>query len=552
MTELDHTQLLQKLQQALPQQPELLRALIKELSDKEEMFERLEDVVAEKTELAERLSQAEQGLQSAGSQSEELERLRKDFRELKTERARLAEEVQLRQGGGVSSAGGDEMRAELEKLRQTRDELEQDLIVRDDILGQLREDFQKIGGGSDDVEQLRVERDNYAEQLTLALSQLEEVASKDRTVQRLDQMTKLCDDLESQMQQKATESQHLLSRAQEAEERCKEFERGRSETADEEQPPNTLGVLIAGALIGIAIFVGYNHFKQPVRQTKRPISGVAVVHQAPVGAALLEKVVLARLTLQQMSTSSALERVARKDEQDVGRLREAVDLALDGEDTYRRLLAYLALGRFQEALGTVEVLEREQKRMRALLDYFRGRASFFVGRSRDASIYLRLSLEKDNDLADAWRALGDVYSLSEQTEDALRCYREAIRAQPEDALAYAALGGLFNLKDEPEEAMAAFEKAINIDPKLAEAHYALGLLLQRKEDWGRACESFEEAIVLESDNPRSHYYLSRCYDVLGKKDKSRHHRERARELGYSGPGAGSAAGASDPPGGASQ
>jgi len=536
------TSLLARVRTALAGDEDLARQIIKELSDKDDLLERIEDAVAEKMEMAQRLEAALATSGDSTALTARLQKLESDYRQAVEAKNRFADELQrlkssLPTSGAPSvpvGAVSDEVLRELEQLRQTRSELEQELMMRDEVLAQLRTDMQQGGRPTGDgaYDTLLEEKNNMAEQLTLALSQLEEVTDREGLVAKLDQKTRQASDLDEQLQQTLTENGALRARLSEAEDKAKRFERASQGPGDEQHRHSPVTIWVVGIVLFLAIYLGANRRSAPIATPEPSRSPIAAAAADRVKTEILEDVARHRLFKQRGALPEVVDAVAKDRSLDAGHLREAVEAAVDDDEPYRKALAAVAAGRFDDAL--VELQAEDERRISAqgMLLYLRGRTAFFAGRLADANRLLRQAVERDYTLTDAWRALGDLYVFDERTEDALRCYREALKVDPKDARALAAIGGIYSLNDDLDKAIASYQQAVEIDRSLVEALYALGMVYQRKEDWGRAAQYFEEVILLDPSNARAHWDLARCYDVLGKGDKARQHRSRAEALGF--------------------
>ena len=543
MSDNEQASLADRLRKALAQDETLARKVIRELADKDDLLERVEDAVAEKMDYAQRLEVAEEQLQAISSQTTRLQKLEKDYKEALEAKRAYAEKLQALESsaGDTSSSAGqlggrEEILSELEELRRARRDLEQELQMRDEVLASLRKDLQqgsRTPTGDSDYDALLEEKNNLAEQLTLALSQLEEITDREGLVDKLDQSTRRSLDLEEQLQRVLGENKNLKGRLEESEEKLKQAQQ-RSPSEQEQSQHNPATVWLVGILLIVGIY-GAMKFTSPRGKTPeegRPPSSLVQERPKVVPEGILARLARVRLNRQKISFALLLEKVESDSEFTVDELSDAVFAALDGDDPYRRGLAQIVRGNFAEALTPLEREEEVRKQELGLLYYLRGRAAFLAGRVEEARRFLKIAVERDYTLVAAWRALGDLYVFEDETEEAFRCYGEALGVNPEDALSLIALGGLHSLNDSLDEAVQSYEKAIEADPNLPEAHYELGMLYQRKEDWGKAALSFEETILLQEGNARANWYLGRCYQILGKQDKARKHKERAKALGY--------------------
>jgi tetratricopeptide (TPR) repeat protein len=77
--------------------------------------------------------------------------------------------------------------------------------------------------------------------------------------------------------------------------------------------------------------------------------------------------------------------------------------------------------------------------------------------------------------------------------------------------------------DQDEEAVASFQEALKLDPDLAEAHFRLGLgyqaLGKREEsesEYKKAVESYKKYLADHEDDSEAHYDLGQTYAGLGQ------------------------------------
>jgi len=100
--------------------------------------------------------------------------------------------------------------------------------------------------------------------------------------------------------------------------------------------------------------------------------------------------------------------------------------------------------------------------------------------------------------------LGNSYYLKNQAEDGVKCYREAIRINPDFAEAHGNLGLLLSNLKRFDEAEEEYRGAIRINPDYTEAHYNLGILLSNLKRFDEAEEEYREAIRINQDYAGAH------------------------------------------------
>jgi tetratricopeptide (TPR) repeat protein len=83
-----------------------------------------------------------------------------------------------------------------------------------------------------------------------------------------------------------------------------------------------------------------------------------------------------------------------------------------------------------------------------------------------------------------------------QMDEAIACYKKAIKLEPKNANTYFYLGIVLKAKSQLDEAIACYKKAIEIDPNLAVAHGALGEVLLHLGSYAEAKEALTRALEL--------------------------------------------------------
>ncbi|MGB2864101.1 MAG: tetratricopeptide repeat protein [Sedimentisphaerales bacterium] len=99
--------------------------------------------------------------------------------------------------------------------------------------------------------------------------------------------------------------------------------------------------------------------------------------------------------------------------------------------------------------------------------------------------------------ANVYLPVGNAYYKSENPEEAIQNYKEAIRTNPNDFDAHFGLGGCYSELGNEEEAMKANTEAIRIRPDYAFAHLALGLNYHNLGHYDEAIETYKQAMRLE-------------------------------------------------------
>jgi tetratricopeptide (TPR) repeat protein len=101
------------------------------------------------------------------------------------------------------------------------------------------------------------------------------------------------------------------------------------------------------------------------------------------------------------------------------------------------------------------------------------------------------------DSANAGLLTGQVYRSSDNIEETIQSYKEAIRANPNDFDAYFGLGDCYSALGRNEESLEANKQAVRIRPDYAFAHIAMGLDYYNLGRYQEAIETYNQAIQVD-------------------------------------------------------
>ncbi|MGD1865613.1 MAG: tetratricopeptide repeat protein [Phormidesmis sp.] len=95
---------------------------------------------------------------------------------------------------------------------------------------------------------------------------------------------------------------------------------------------------------------------------------------------------------------------------------------------------------------------------------------------------------------------GDAYREGKKWEEAIACYQEYIRLNPEFSWAYHSLGDCYKNLGLWESAIAAYHKAATLNPGFVWSHYSLAEVLAGAQQLELAAESYQQVLVLDPSN----------------------------------------------------
>jgi tetratricopeptide (TPR) repeat protein len=131
--------------------------------------------------------------------------------------------------------------------------------------------------------------------------------------------------------------------------------------------------------------------------------------------------------------------------------------------------------------------------------------------------------EADNDL-------GKQLEASDQVQEAIRYYKQALRLYPDFADAHNDLGTALAQTGRIGEAIAYYQQALRIRPNYAEAHYNLGIALEQTGNIESAIRHYQQALRIKPDFPEPHNNLGIDLAQAGKIEEAIAHFEQALRI----------------------
>jgi tetratricopeptide (TPR) repeat protein len=97
-------------------------------------------------------------------------------------------------------------------------------------------------------------------------------------------------------------------------------------------------------------------------------------------------------------------------------------------------------------------------------------------------------------LANAWNNLGLLAMREGRTDEATRCFEEALRLSPDHLIALNNLGNAYRVQKNWDAARKAFERSLQISPFDAEANYGLAMVFAQADDSTRTYDYLQRAL----------------------------------------------------------
>ncbi len=117
--------------------------------------------------------------------------------------------------------------------------------------------------------------------------------------------------------------------------------------------------------------------------------------------------------------------------------------------------------------------------------------------------------------AEAWSTLGIIHGTQGQWDQAERCCRKAISADPGFSEAHVNLGVVLEAKGQLDAAIASYQEALLIKPQ-AEIHLNIGIALNTLGKRAEAIGHFRDALRLKPDDAETHLNLGTALEAQGE------------------------------------
>ena len=135
-------------------------------------------------------------------------------------------------------------------------------------------------------------------------------------------------------------------------------------------------------------------------------------------------------------------------------------------------------------------------------------------------------MELDPDHDGAWSALGFVYEAQNKLDDAVAVYKEALKANPDNAAFVERLGDLLVKLGRYGEAQSEIESLVESLPRDPRVWLKLGAIHYEQKQCDKAVAAFRQAVSLEPGNMRTRYFLATALMDSGKDDEARSELEK--------------------------
>lgn len=208
-----------------------------------------------------------------------------------------------------------------------------------------------------------------------------------------------------------------------------------------------------------------------------------------------------------------------------GRNDEALELVAGSDDLVDRAVEAFVKGNYTETLascdGRLDISDNAAARLH------RARALHNLNQPAQALKEFRDLVKAYPAFAQAWAACAHALRVSGQDVAACQAYERALKISPGFQRARLDLGITLLNADRAEEAQACFEFVLSQNSDNVEAMILLALALRLNGQSGLAKRRLKRALILQPDNPDAHRYLAGVFHESGAFSEAVDHLKRA-------------------------
>lgn len=139
----------------------------------------------------------------------------------------------------------------------------------------------------------------------------------------------------------------------------------------------------------------------------------------------------------------------------------------------------------------------------------------YAGAATDFKRALGLSPSSAN-AGKTYDYLAQAYLQQGKTDQAIKTYKDAIKANPADDTFHLKLGDIYNKAGQTNEALAEYSKAVKLNPYSAENRYSLGQIYLTSGQLPEAQTQFSKVPQLAPNSPTGFYGLGQVFRQMGK------------------------------------
>lgn len=139
-------------------------------------------------------------------------------------------------------------------------------------------------------------------------------------------------------------------------------------------------------------------------------------------------------------------------------------------------------------------------------------------------------LDIDRNSPQTWVTIGNLFSLTREPDEAIKCFQRSTQLDQNFAYAYTLQGHEYVANDAYENALESFRNALLIDSRHYNALYGIGMVYLKLGNFTKAEFHFRKAVDINPVNVILICCVGMMLEKLGKKDKALHQYELACKI----------------------
>jgi tetratricopeptide (TPR) repeat protein len=143
-----------------------------------------------------------------------------------------------------------------------------------------------------------------------------------------------------------------------------------------------------------------------------------------------------------------------------------------------------------------------------------GLAAHHGGQNKQAVEYITSAICNDQGNVKYYNNLGIVYLALDKNSNASKCFKDALKIDPNSAITHFNLGMIMTAREDYKEALKLFRRAIILDPEFADAHYNLSLALTKCGYIKEVVESYQKVLAIQPNYTDAWYGLKNALKAL--------------------------------------
>ncbi|GEQ69379.1 hypothetical protein JCM33374_g3050 [Metschnikowia sp. JCM 33374] len=136
----------------------------------------------------------------------------------------------------------------------------------------------------------------------------------------------------------------------------------------------------------------------------------------------------------------------------------------------------------------------------------------------------------DDSSAITWCVMGNLFSLTREADEAIRCFNKCLTIDPKFTYAYTLRGHEYFSNDNYEKALECFRYSILLDPRHYNAFYGIGMVYINLGEYQKADYHFKKAVAINPINIILICCVGMVLEKLGKKTLALRQYELANKL----------------------